>query len=402
MLRDSLYRDEQSAMIGRGSVMNQSKGKASPKTSQRKSSQAKAPKQSSQQGQRRTQAPRQFKQPVFQQLKQVAAAYSEGISQTEPQITRGKDWIRIKHKELVANVTGSVGFTVANSLPLQPGLSTFCKWLAIQSIGWETYEWNDIEARALTRTGSNTPGSLALIPDYDAADAAPTDEFSASADKDLAEDVPWKTICCKMPHSRLHPEGKRKFLRFGAVASTDIKTYDAGNLFVTTTDGTAVPWSKLWIYYDVTLYTPQLPPGGVVAMSNELHIVGGAFTSANAFANQTVGVGSNTGMATVPATGEIITFNVPGRYLVVYNTISTSVTQTGMPALSTGSTFVSTYFPSSAGFNGGLGYAGGGAASTSQYMVVTMAAAGTITYNNTVVGGTGYDLTITAINTLAA
>jgi len=347
---------------------------------------------------------------VRQQVKQlrqssVAAAYSTGVSQSQPIITRGKsqnnDWIRIVHKELVANITGSAAFAVPFTFPLNPGMSTFCKWLATQSVGWETYEWNSIEGRAFTRTGSNVPGSQALIPDYDAADSSPTDEFSASTYKDLAEDVPWKDLCCLMPHSRLHPEGKRKFIRYGNVTG-DIKTYDCGNLFVSTIDGTAVPWSKLWVYYDVTLFTPQLPPGGVVVQSNELHVVGGVFTTANAFSNPVVGVNSNAGMATVPVTGEVITFNVAGRFLVVYNTISTTNTVTGLPAISASGSFVTSYYPAASGFNGGIAVAGSASATTNISVCVDVVKGTTLTYNDTIVAGTAYDLTITALTNLAA
>jgi hypothetical protein len=337
-----------------------------------------------------------------QRQNSVAAAYSTGVSQSQPTIEHGPNYVRIVHKELIANITGSQNYAVPFSFPLNPGLTTFLKWLPTQAVGWETYRWNSLEFHAFTRTGSNVPGSLALVPDYDAADAAPTDEFTASSDRDIAEDAPWKDICCKCPSSRLHPEGARKFLRYGAVPLTDVKTYDAGNLFVTTTDGTAVPWSKLWAYYDVTLFTPQLPPGGVVAMSNVLHIVGGAFTTANAFANQTVGVNSNVGMATVPVTGEVITFQVPGRYLVNYATISTSVTQTGAPAVSASGSLVTSYFPTSASFAGGLFTSGNASTTVSEIIVLTAVQGTTLTFNNTVNGGTSYDLTIVAMNTLAA
>lgn len=385
--------------------MNQSKGKASPKTSR-----PQGRKPGSQGGRgggaNRAQPGRERNYTAVQdrlqkQVKQqpqrsVAAAYATGVSQNEPVIMRGPDWVRIVHKELVANVVGSANFTVATTIPLQPGLPTFLKWLATQAVGWETYMWNKLEFHSFTRTGSNIPGSLSLIPDYDAEDAAPTDEISASSYKDLVEDAPWKDICCKLPKDRLHPLGKRLFLRTGAVGGTDIKTYDAGNLFIATTDGTAVNWSKVWCYYDVTLHTPQLPPGGMVALSNVLHITGTTQTTANAFPNQTVGVGSNSGIATVPATGEIITFNVPGRYLVSYYSLAaTTTTQTGAPAVSASGSLVTSYFI--------VGEEVGGSATTSffQNIVLNAVSGTTLTFNNTIVAGTSYDLTIVGMSTLA-
>jgi len=280
-------------------------------------------------------------------------------------------------------------------------MTTFLKWLPTQAVGWETYQWHSIVAESLTRTGSNVPGSIQLCPDYDASDAAPTDEFSESSYKDLCEDAPWKTIRCTMPGSRLHPNGK-KFIRFGAVASTDVKTYDAGNLFVTTTDGTAVPWAKLWIHYDVTLFTPQLPPGGMVALSNVLHITGTTPTTANSFPNQTVGANSNSGIATVPATGEIITFNVPGRYMVNYSTTSTTNTPAGNPAVSATGSLVTSYYGATFGAAAGDAIAGGATTITTYTVVLNVVSGTTLTFNNTVVGGLLYDLTVVGMNSLAA
>jgi hypothetical protein len=376
-------------------MIQSKKGKASPQTSRNKNIRK--------QGSNRSQ-PSKLSRAVKQQpQRSVAAAYSTGMSQSEPLITRGPNFVRIRHKELVSNILGSQNYTVAGSYPLNPGMTTFLKWLPTQAVGWETYTWNSIEFRSLTRTGTNVPGSLALIPDYDAEDAAPSDEFSASSYKDLVEDAPWKDICCKLPNSRLHPLGKSLFLRYGAVTGTDIKTYDAGNLFVTTTDGTGVNWAKLWCYYDVTLHTPQLPPGGIVALSNVLHITGTTPTTANSFPNQTVGANSNSGIATVPATGEVITFQIPGRYLVVYAcTATTSVTVTGNAAVSSTGSLVTSYYPTSSSEGGGFYSAGSASTNVIQVAVLTVTTGTTYTLNNTIVAGLGYDLTITALNSLTA
>jgi len=65
----------------------------------------------------------------------------------------------------------------------------------------------------------------------------------------------------------MHPIGPKKFVRTaGLAANLDVKTYDAGTLFVGTIDGTAVNWGKLWVEYDITLYTPQLQPQGTLQM----------------------------------------------------------------------------------------------------------------------------------------
>jgi len=108
-----------------------------------------------------------------------------------------------------------------------------------------------------------------LAPDYDASDSTPVSEQIASSYADAEEDSPWKDICCDLAPRRLNAMEKERYVRQGPLASNvDKKLYDAGNMFVCTVDGTAVPWGKLWVEYDVTLFTPQAPSGGFQGASS--------------------------------------------------------------------------------------------------------------------------------------
>jgi hypothetical protein len=211
----------------------------------------------------------------------VAAAYATRQRTGEAQIYRnGVDSCRVVHRELIGSITGTSAFTVALTLPLNPGMVSTFPWLSNEAAGWEKYKFNSLRFCYYTRTGSNVPGSLMLSPDYDAADAAPTSEVFASAYEDTEEDAPWKDICCVLKQSELMGDMKERYLRQGALAANqDIKMYDSGNMFVCTVDGTAVNWGKLWVEYDVTLITPHTPPGGFQA-SGFLYAGGGSLAAA--------------------------------------------------------------------------------------------------------------------------
>jgi hypothetical protein len=199
--------------------------------------------------------------------KAAAAAYSSGQHTGEAKIFRnGKDSCRIVHRELLSSITGSVAFTIPLEVALNPGLNVSFPWLSTQAQAWERYRFNRLRFCYFTRTGSNIPGSLMLAPDYDAADDPPISESIASSYEDCEEDAPWKDICCVLPQRSLMGDMKEKFIRSGPLQpNQDIKTYDAGNLFVCTVDGTAVGWGKLWVEYDITLYNPQTPAGGFMS-----------------------------------------------------------------------------------------------------------------------------------------
>jgi len=208
-------------------------------------------------------------------MKSVAAAYASGQIGRAPVIKQSRDNCRVVHRELIASITGSTNFTVPQQFALNPGIAATFPWLSAMAQCWQKYKFHKLRFCAYTRTGSNVPGSLMLVPDYDAADAAPATEQVASSYEDVAEDAPWKDICATLsPKAMSGPE--HHFTRTTALAvNLDIKTYDVGNLFVCTVDGTAVNWSKLWVEYDVEFFVPQLPPGG------EISPLGGTFTGAN-------------------------------------------------------------------------------------------------------------------------
>jgi len=310
------------------------------------------------------------------------AASSIATTTMAPNISATRDSCRIIHKELIGNVTGSVAFTIANTFALNPGLAASFPWLSQQAINWQFYRFNKLRFRALSRTGNTTPGSQALVPDYDASASAPASEVIASSFEDVVEDVPWKSLVCDLRPSSMFAMGPKKFVRTAALAANqDIKTYDAGQLFVTTIDGTAVAWSKLWVEYDITFSTPQLPPNGGNTLSS-LHITSTTPTTASMLANPVIAAGSS---SPAPATValDVLTFPLPGRYLVTYSaTATTSVTQTGAPTGAAGLTIVNTGL-----LVGGLP-AGNTSGIMTQVLEVAVASPnGTLTFNNTIVLG---------------
>ncbi len=318
----------------------------------------------------------------FQKPSSVAAAYSSGKTTRVPKINRSADRVRIVHSELVASISGSVAFTQAQGFALNPGLVASFPWLASQAQGWERYRFHKLRYCYYTRTGSNVPGSVMIVPDYDAADSAPVSEQIASAYKDVAEDAPWKNICCELRESSLNSMGPTKFIRTGALgANQDVKTYDSGNVFVFSMDGTAVPWGKLWVEYDVELITPQLNATGASIMATQA-IKSSNPTTANILGTQNLVAGSSS-LATVA--GQVVTFTQAGSFLLTLMSQATTTTQVGVAVAGAGGTVIDQE-------NGGSG-------TTSFVSVVQMNAVvgSTLTYNITISAGAGSSLVITAI-----
>jgi len=231
----------------------------------------------------------------------VAAAYSEGMTSRKPKITRsqGDDKVTIQHCELVTPVTGSTTFT-ATTIPMQPGLINSFPWLYTQTVGWEKYRFKKLKAIFITRTGTQTPGSIIMSPDYDASDPAPATEAIASTYHGTSDDAPWKTSVMEFDMRR----SKELFIRTGPLGpNLDIKTYDYANLFVCTVDGTAVNWGKVYLDYEVELINSQLIP-------SILNVGGSIVGGGNSFsATEVFGSGS---IVTAGSIVEGLTINYPG------------------------------------------------------------------------------------------
>jgi hypothetical protein len=171
--------------------------------------------------------------------------------------TSGKS-TRIRHRELLATVTGSTSFSVFQSIVANPGMAASFPWLSKQAQGWEQYRFHKLKFEYLTRCATSTVGSVILAPDYDSLDAPPNSELQATTYRDAVENVPWQDSHSVLAPAAMFPMGPRKYIRSGLVANSDLKTYDAGVMHICTTGevgNDAI--GKLWVEYDVELFVPQ-------------------------------------------------------------------------------------------------------------------------------------------------
>jgi len=231
------------------------------------------------------------------------------------------DSMTIYHSELVSLVVGSNPFATT-TLSIQPGLSSTFRWLSFQTQGWEKYRFKMLRAWYETRTGTSIPGTVMLVADYDAADPAPTSQFDASTYHGSTDDAPWKEQCMEFDMKR----SKELYLRGGPLAANlDIKTYDYANLFICTTDGSAVNWGKVYLEYEIELLNTQVLQnvgtiGGTIS-------AGGTTSGANVFGTAPV-VTPGSYIAGVTGTGVISLQNltIGAEYQAIVGVVGVAVT----------------------------------------------------------------------------
>jgi hypothetical protein len=123
---------------------------------------------------------------------------------------------------------------------------------------FESYKFHSLEFVARSQSPTSEPGYLALIPDYQSTDSAPTSKLQALEYEDTVRGPPWTDFSHR---STLRNLQKRQsyFVRTGSIPSTSSSDlFDTGRLYVAAGNNTdAAVKSELWVKYDVELMTPQ-------------------------------------------------------------------------------------------------------------------------------------------------
>ena len=257
----------------------------------------------------------------------VPLAQARVVRNEAPEVSRslfrddGK--VRFRHREYIGDVFGSVGYNVV-SYPLNPGLSQTFPWLPQVASNYESYLFHDLKVEYETQKSASTNGSVMIAIDFDAADSAPSSKVQLMSYHNAVRSGVWQESCYYASRPDLKKFGTKRFMRFGALASNlDVKTYDVGTLHVATqgcADTSAI--GELYITYDVEFETPQYDPNSI-ALANCARIASSG-GSAGAIFGATPSI---TGGLPISATGNTVTFNRAGQYLVHYVVQGTSVVQ---------------------------------------------------------------------------
>lgn len=256
----------------------------------------------------------------------------------------GDGRVRIKHREYIRDIYGSVAFS-AQSLSVNPGLAVIFPWLSSVAQQFESYLFRKLDFHFETQKSASTSGSVMMSVDFDAADSLPVNKQQLMAFHNAVRSAVWDECRYRGDVRDLKKFGVQRYIRSGNLAANlDIKTYDVGNLIVGTqgeADTTAI--GELYVEYDVELITPQVNVDLAGANSVDIH------TSAASLAAPFTGTQVVTGGLDVTASGATLTFNQPGQYLVLVSEIGTVITDT--PPTLSGTATVSAAFVNVANFH---------------------------------------------------
>jgi hypothetical protein len=166
----------------------------------------------------------------------------------------------LKHTEFVQDIVSNDDSYSFEQIPVNPGLEAAFPWGCRIASGFESYKIVSLTYRFVTNRGTDTNGSIAIIPDYDAADDNSTQtKQQMLAYQDGVRGPIWSDLTMKCTKQNLEKR-KTYFVRQATVAS-DIRLYDALSLNLILSglpSGTTV--GELWVDYHFVLLTPQLEP----------------------------------------------------------------------------------------------------------------------------------------------
>lgn len=247
----------------------------------------------------------------------------------------------MRHREYVGPVNGStLPFTIANSIPLNPGLPSSFPWLAPIASCYTRYRWRGVIVEYVPLScdfsSSGSLGFVALATQYNPLDAAFTDKRQMLNHEFSTEIKPSKVGVHPIECAKNQLSIDEYFVRSGPISSgSDIRFYDTGTVTVAT-GGNAVNTQvgDLWITYEIEFYQPKL---SLVSNSSSIYFV---FTSvpnigAGTWFNTTTAPLIRGNMTGYQLTGNKFSFPLStssGYFLLQYSVTGVAVVTAGITA----------------------------------------------------------------------
>jgi len=182
----------------------------------------------------------------------------------------------VSKDEYIGDVAGTVAFTTTQ-FAVNPGQAATFPWLAIEAKQWEKFEFEKLEfylkPEVTQYTTNANSGKVILSFDADASDPAPLNKQEAEDVMPMADGMSYQTVNLNIPKFILQSHHDSFYVRPGNLpGGADIKTYDLGNLFVSTIgQGAPVPnMMELRVRYTCRLMIPILENTAAAPQNNQV------------------------------------------------------------------------------------------------------------------------------------
>lgn len=161
--------------------------------------------------------------------------------------------ISVKHRTFLTPISCEVNFD-AEKFSVNPGMASTFPWLAKIAARYDKYRFRRLRFEYRSVVATSSPGVIMMSFDYDAADAVPNSKLQQAQTIPNAENNVWMNNDLNVPC-----DSNWRFVRQGDVSNTDIKTYDFGNLVVSSLYGSGLIGGELYVEYEVEFEKPTEP-----------------------------------------------------------------------------------------------------------------------------------------------
>jgi hypothetical protein len=246
----------------------------------------------------------------------------------------------VKHREYIRDVRTGSGTPTAftyNALELNPGIDATFPWLSQIATQYEEYRWLgmvwEFKTTSTDYASNSALGSVIMSTQYNALNG-PFLNKQQQENYEFAQSIKPSQSClhCVECKPSLTPVDKL-YVRDGPVPSGgDKRLYDIGTFQISTVGNQAANSNigELWVSYEIELYKPRLPVGGVTGdtLSSDYGMTS-VSTAAPLGVNQTSGDGSTLPLVFSNAVGgsQSITFPdwlLDGQFQVTWSGSCTS------------------------------------------------------------------------------
>lgn len=189
-------------------------------------------------------------------------AVSQITRNAAPSFKTSKNGIVISHREFVTDVTTSSTVNDFNTIfrEINPGLTQSFPWLSGIAPNFESYRFLTLSFEYVPFCASTTVGSVMMGVDWDVSDYEPASKSQMLAYQTVVSGPMWEPSVLKCEPANLRKFSLDHFVRVLDPGQVDLKTYDVGCLYVSTSNNAVASQSigSVFVNYTVELLTPQI------------------------------------------------------------------------------------------------------------------------------------------------
>lgn len=327
-----------------------------------------------------------------------------------PPIFAGKTGTRLRHREFIADISGSTTFNLSSYF-LNPGLDATFPWLSNIAYNFEQYRFHGLifEFRTTSATAvssTNTAlGTVIMATDYDDLDAVFSNKQQMEAYEFSVSTVPCANAIHPIECSPRETPLPKLWVRTGSYSSystVDPRLYDMGRFQVATTGmQAAATIGELWVSYDVEFFKPKLASYNSNTLS--WHAYGQNTSGSVVLYNPTVSSTSSLGITlygSAPGYTGITVPNLGRYYATAVAKAGTSISNWGDWAALTNVSLVQVWSTSSGNNLSTTNSSGAGTNSVAAHVIFDVTASnGVLLFSNslTIVGNCYYDVFVTEV-----